>query len=177
MEEPIPEPETPPEIPSEPASAPPSAEVPAAPAVPESAPVAESAEVVVETPQVAAPPAAETIPQVEIPASEPRPSPVSESTAPEPAPAPTPAPSAVPVHLAKENSLKAVAKKKQKIEKHLEKILAAARSRASISNRDVVKLLRVSDATASRYLKMLVSRGHLQKMGKGRSVKYILSHF
>ena len=67
---------------------------------------------------------------------------------------------------------KGLAKTKQKIEAHLAKILARAHAKKTISNKDVVMLLRVSDATASRYLKMLVSRGQLQKTGKGRSVAY-----
>ena len=61
---------------------------------------------------------------------------------------------------------------RKKLEKHLEKILAHARAEGSVTNSDVVKLLRVSDATASRYLAALVSRGQLVQNGKGRSVSY-----
>ena len=61
---------------------------------------------------------------------------------------------------------------KQKVEQHLEKILAEAKKRKQITNRDVVKLLRVVDATANRYLNTLVVRSFLVREGKGRSIIY-----
>ena len=72
------------------------------------------------------------------------------------------------------DSARGNAAKKQKIEHRLEQILAEARKKKQITNRDVVNLLRISDATASRYLKMLVARGQLQKSGRGRSVVYTI---
>ena len=42
-----------------------------------------------------------------------------------------------------------------------------------VSNADVEKLLRVSDATATRYLSALQKQGKIRKVGKtGRSVFY-----
>lgn len=46
--------------------------------------------------------------------------------------------------------------------KKLDKILALAAKRRSIKNDDVEKLLRVSDSTATRYLKQLVQEGKLK---------------
>ena len=60
----------------------------------------------------------------------------------------------------------------QNRDEHLEKIMAHAREKKEITNDDVEKLLHVSDATASRYLKMLVASGKLMKEGKGRGVQY-----
>src|SRR3989344_249195 len=175
------EPQNPPgEPPPEPAPAP-APESEAAPAEP-----------AVETPKTAEPPAAEIAP-VPVPvATTPTPAkevvtPTTPQVVPEAAapdstsspqaepPSPPPPPPASPppaYNRAKENSPKAIAKRRQKLEKCLEKIIAHARAQESITNRDVVKLLRVSDATASRYLAALVSRGRLLRNGKGRSISY-----
>ena len=118
---------------------------------------------------------AESAPEVmpDIPTTEPTataevvPSEPETHTAPQP-----PATSSSPAHSAREDSAKGNAAKKQKIEQHLEKILVEAKKKKTITYRDVVKLLRISDATASRYLKMLVARGQLKREGKGRSVRY-----
>ena len=64
------------------------------------------------------------------------------------------------------------AARKQKVEQRLEKIVVEVRTRGKITNREAVALLRVSQATAARYLRELVSRGKLQKMERGRSVTY-----
>ena len=118
-------------------------------------------------------PAAEVVPESELKSmSAAEPSATSESPSAEPpqqSSAPTSQP---PSHSAKDDSAKGNAAKKQKVERHLEKILAEANKKKSITNRDVVKLLRISDATASRYLKMLVVRSLLVRVGKGRSVTY-----
>ena len=49
--------------------------------------------------------------------------------------------------------------------KKLEKVLALALRKKKITNDDVQKLLNVSDATATRYLKELVRQGRLKQLG------------
>lgn len=49
--------------------------------------------------------------------------------------------------------------------KKLERIVALANARKTITNNDVEKLLRVSDATATRYLAQLVRTGRLRRVG------------
>jgi hypothetical protein len=63
--------------------------------------------------------------------------------------------------------------------KRLEKIVALAQARGqttdnTITNDDVEKLLRVSHATAYRYLRELVERGKLRKIGHPRVARYEL---
>ena len=55
---------------------------------------------------------------------------------------------------------------------HLEKIVAFARHKKSITNNDVQILLRVSDATSTRYLLELVKAGRLKRVGKQRRPHY-----
>lgn len=54
----------------------------------------------------------------------------------------------------------------------LDKIVAEVRKRGKITNDQVEKLLRVSDATASRYLAQLVQEGRLRRLGETRGVSY-----
>lgn len=54
----------------------------------------------------------------------------------------------------------------------LEKIVAKAREKGSIANDDVEKLLRVSDATATRYLAELVKSGRLHAVGRTSGRRY-----
>ncbi|MBP9711332.1 MAG: winged helix-turn-helix transcriptional regulator [Candidatus Pacebacteria bacterium] len=49
--------------------------------------------------------------------------------------------------------------------KKLEKVVALAQKKGRISNDDVQKALRVSDATATRYLSQLVKEGRLKSSG------------
>lgn len=123
--------------------------------------------------------ALETPPPAEPVAAEVNPEPSSQS---QPS---APTQTVVSPNQSKENSLKATAQRKQKVEAHLEKILAHARlpaatstaqagAKKTISNKEVVMLLKISDATASRYLKMLMSRGQLKREGRGRSVVYTI---
>lgn len=74
----------------------------------------------------------------------------------------------------KENAAKSARVRKQKVDANLEKILAKTREKGKITNRDVVKLLRVTDTTANRYLNALVVRGQLKRSGKGRGVVYTI---
>jgi len=69
---------------------------------------------------------------------------------------------------------KAQQKRSEKRDMHLARIIEHARTRTSIHNDDIEKLVHVSDATASRYARMLVQRGDLVREGKGRSVTYSL---
>lgn len=54
----------------------------------------------------------------------------------------------------------------------LEKIMALAVKKRSITNDDVQKLLRVSDATATRYLAELVRQGRLKRFGATKSIRF-----
>ncbi|MEK7107474.1 MAG: DeoR family transcriptional regulator [Patescibacteria group bacterium] len=56
----------------------------------------------------------------------------------------------------------------------LEKIIALAEKNGSIGNDDVEKLLRVSDATVSRYLSELVRDGKLKRAGHAKAIRYSL---
>lgn len=114
---------------------------------------------------------AEMEPQEAPPPAAPEPAPQTAVSSPEPPPAASLAPTPT-TNWNTEYQPKGKQAQKARVEVHLEKILAHAHTKKTISNKDVVKLLRVSDATASRYLKILVSRGQLQKIGKGRSVAY-----
>lgn len=62
--------------------------------------------------------------------------------------------------------------KKKKRESRLEKILAYARAKEKITNDEIQKLLRVSDATATRYAEELIRRGFLRKAGRMKSTRY-----
>ncbi len=54
----------------------------------------------------------------------------------------------------------------------LEKIIALAHKKESITNNDVQKLAGVSDATASRYLAQLVQEGKLRRVGPQKQPRY-----
>ena len=167
MDEPVSTPEPAAEMPAEPEPA----AVPAEVSLDASPSEALGEHSAVQNVVVAAESVSKTVP--EMPAAEPpataevAPSEPETHTAPKP-----PADSSSSTHSALEDSAKGNAAKKQKVEQHLEHILAEAKKKKQVTNRDVVKLLRISDATASRYLKMLVTRGNLKKEGKGRSVRY-----
>lgn len=69
---------------------------------------------------------------------------------------------------------KSAATQTRKIDARLAKIVEYAKTHGGkITNDEIEKLLRVSDATASRYAKILVSRGFLRVEGKGRGAKYV----
>jgi len=69
-----------------------------------------------------------------------------------------------------------MAKAKEKIQfrkrRKLEKIVALVSREGKITNDDVQKLLRVFDATATRYLSQLVKEGRLRRTGHPRDAKY-----
>lgn len=54
----------------------------------------------------------------------------------------------------------------------LEKIMEMAREKRVITNDDVEKLLKVSNATATRYLNALVLAGRLRRFGARKHEKY-----
>ena len=64
-------------------------------------------------------------------------------------------------------------KKQSLMREKLDKIMTLFEKKETITNDDVEKLLHVSDATASRYLSLLVNEGRLTRVGTtGRSVTY-----
>lgn len=67
---------------------------------------------------------------------------------------------------------KASAKIQVNKKKKLDKIVLFAQNKRVIANEDVQKLLRVSDATATRYLVKLVEQGRLVRVGNPRDAKY-----
>jgi hypothetical protein len=68
--------------------------------------------------------------------------------------------------------IKAQAKIQFNKQKKLEKIIQLAQKKQIITNDDVQKLLRVSDATATRYLVKLVQQSRLTRVGSPRDAKY-----
>lgn len=75
-----------------------------------------------------------------------------------------------------EDRAKAAATHARKKDVRLAKIVEYARENGGkITNDEIEKLLHVSDATASRYAKILVARGSLRAEGKGRGARYTLS--
>src|SRR3990167_8300309 len=68
--------------------------------------------------------------------------------------------------------IKAQAKIQFNKQKKLDKIIQLAQKKQNITNDDVQKLLRVSDATATRYLVKLVQRGRITRVGSPRDAKY-----
>lgn len=72
--------------------------------------------------------------------------------------------------------LKSLEHRTRKRENDLEKILSHLDSHTHITNDGIQKLLAVSDSTASRHARILISRGKLFRTGKGRSTRYTLAH-
>ncbi len=68
--------------------------------------------------------------------------------------------------------VKAQAKIQFNKQKKLEKIIQLAQKKQTITNDDVQKLLRVSDATATRYIVKLVQQGRLSRESSSHWVKY-----
>ncbi len=73
-----------------------------------------------------------------------------------------------------EDRAKSAATHARKKDVRLVKIMEYAKAHGgTITNDEIEKLLHVSDATASRYAKILAARGLLRAEGKGRSARYI----
>jgi hypothetical protein len=68
--------------------------------------------------------------------------------------------------------VKAQAKIQSNKQKKLNEIIQLAQKKQTIKNEDVQKLLRISSATATRYLVKLVQQGHLIRVGSPRDAKY-----
>ena len=143
------------------------------PAFPESAPTPEAAP---------AEPVAEVTPSDPTPATpenEPAPEvvePEARSSASAPAPQPPASQSTKePRHWTDTDRAKAAAVHHQDTEAQLAKIIEFVKKHKKITNDDIEKLLHVSDATATRYLELLIKRGILKKEGGGRGVHYILA--
>jgi hypothetical protein len=63
-------------------------------------------------------------------------------------------------------------RKRRKLEKIVQMAAFLQAQDKKITNNDVQKLLRVSDATATRYLSQLVKEGRLRRTGHPRDAKY-----
>lgn len=63
----------------------------------------------------------------------------------------------------------------EKREAKLERVMESARNRGTISNDDIVRLLHVSDKSATRYANILVVRRNLLRTGKGRGTRYTVA--
>ena len=111
-------------------------------------------------------------PTAQIPASEPLP--------PEPEPialpqnqASQPTTSPAPTNFVRDLLTKARATIQNRKAKKLEKILEFLNVKSKITNDEVEKLLRVSDATATRYLSQLENEGKIKQVGRtGKAVTY-----
>ncbi len=169
--------------PSDSTSSPQAADTQAPPSEPVSAPVTEPTP----PPEAAAsvPEPEQTPTQTETPASaevsEAVPEPVSESATSTPAPETTPKPQqtsqpqTTTTIIRPQGDLAAANAKIQATkQKRLDKIMSRLSEKGKITNDEVEKLLRVSDATATRYLDTLEKEGRVRQEGKtGRSVVYI----
>ena len=157
----------------------PPADTQAPPSEPVSAPVIEP------TPPPEAAPAPEPE-QTPTPSETPAPAEVSASvpepqeptTQPEPPQSTPPAPQATqsvaPTSLIAELLVKARAKIQARRRKKLDRILDKLTEKGKITNDEVERLLRVSDATATRYLDILEKEGRLRQEGKtGKHVVYV----
>jgi 3-oxoacyl-ACP reductase-like protein len=123
------------------------------------------------------PTATEPLPQ-EPAALEPQPAP-APAVSPETAPAPSAAPATqIPGehrwgrYSHQEVVAKAIAVRRSRVEKALDRIMTYVGKKGSISNDEVEKLDKVVDSTAALYLKQLVQRGPLRKTGVNRTTRY-----
>ena len=102
----------------------------------------------------------------------------------QPAPAPQTSVAPQPQSLAQQDQAgfirallaKANAKLHSNRQKKLDNLMLMAQKKRIITNDDVQKLLRVSDATATRYLVKLVEQGRLALAGNPRDAKYQFLH-
>lgn len=94
----------------------------------------------------------------------------SESSLSEPSSQPSPAASAPAGDFEFRNRMREA--RIRKYEARLKKVYDLAKTSGKVSNDDIQKHLRVSDATASRYARELVKRGLLRKSGNRKSTRY-----
>ncbi len=141
----------------------------------------------IETPASAPeiPPVESTSPSPEIPLTQPS-APPPEPSESAPTPASTPTQTSEPPTIQTQASTMVVtglsgllsrAKEKIQFRKRakLEKIVVLAQSKGKIANDNVQKLLRCSDATASRYLAELVKQGRLKMISRRGAAVYQLT--
>ena len=117
----------------------------------------------------------ENPPAQDSPAQEPAAKTTSESE-PQARPAATPAPDAPRTTPEHDRDLLKIARAKIQTNKQqkLEKILGLFATKEKITNNDVEKLLRCSDATARRYLNELTKQGKIKRIGAtGAGVVYV----
>ena len=160
--------------PAEPPAAPPAEVPPAEPqtATPEPPPQTETS--ISET----VPPPSEPAPAVAQPIAEPTPTPALAvqpvPSAPPVVPPPaTPVPQQAPATSPKSFLARAIEAIQFRKRAKLEKIVALASARGSITNDDVEKLVRVSHATATRYLVQLVAEGRLERVSSRGGARYV----
>lgn len=104
---------------------------------------------------------------VEAPLAE-QPSPVSP-----PPPQGAAAPAQTPIEVSWRAPLAlALEAKREKKRARLERIVALAAKKRAVTNNDVEMLLKVSDATATNYLRELVQAGRLKKIGIRAGTRY-----
>lgn len=131
-----------------------------------------------ETPAAASPPPSSPAPELPEPAPELPPIETPTPEIPQPSPAPQPTqptnPTATAPITIKDRLYAALEKIQFRKRAKLNKILLLAAKKRSIKNDDVEKLLKVSDATASRYLRQLVQEGRLRRSGMTSSIVYEL---
>lgn len=168
---------------AEPVEAPAPAAAPVPDVVPEPA-ATPSAEPVVEVESAA-------VEEVAVPEVVPEATPVAEKTQPEPMPDPgeiapsashgagpasvsTQAPTPTPTPTSTVSSILKLGLEKIRFRKRakLEKIIALAREKGSITNDDVQLAVQVSHATATRYLNQLVIAGRLRRSGPSEHATY-----
>lgn len=147
-------------------ASPPDPEPVAEVSVPEVAPVAEPTPVEPTTaPILESPPTPEPVVQeVSEPEAALEPPPAA------PSPSSTTPPAASPPKVSAKNHMLTVVRARK--QERLEKIVALARERKSITNNDVQKLLTISDTTATNYLNALVLAGRLRRSGHDGGAKY-----
>ncbi len=128
-------------------------------------------------------PTTHDMPQVEVKVEEAPTVSASEPIAPKPIPIPpepqsvpampTPQPAIIPEPISPKSFLaKAINAIRFRKRAKLDKIMKLVIQRGSITNDDVQKLVRVSDATASRYLAELTRQGKLKQIKAGVSTRY-----
>lgn len=140
-------------------------------------PAAEASPPPPENPEPIPEPEAAPVQEIEI---EPAPEPASDTTSQEqnsdvvsqtpPQPSSAPTQTTVPDNF----PARGLAARRARQEAKLQKIIELARKQESITNDDVEKLLHVSNATATRYLNILVKEGKLQQIGDKHHARYAL---
>jgi hypothetical protein len=133
--------------------------------VPDTAPVAT-------IPELAVSPVLKTpIPEVSV--STPKPA------TPEPASQPLPSVASSPAtgphfgrYSVSEAQALAIEAKRSRVQKMLDRIMAAVGKQGSITNDETEQLLHVSDRTASKYLTRLFKSGLLSRIGSNRHIRY-----